>query len=444
MKLVIRFIIIIIMLTSLSLAYDFTEKVHVYGSGNMLAQTNTNMAGDSARGSGEQYYYRQLISKPNQLSLTSEYNLKSDGIEKRFYLKNLSGFNTGIYQTSNSNHYSINMRSSGGLLHSVSVSGFSIPNSTNLTSKSRVTFNAPTADSPSSETGVSTSYNIEGPGSLSEVLLDYSSGRHPWKIAETSITGPHFKIESGVTDEKSPVGSDISSLLENFNGMSSSTEKGVPNTDELDELNDKFDRGIINAEMYISGLRDKWESKKIDDVSLLESVKARVDKGLIKQSDFDGLSKFIADSRSKAAKTEYGLNFINAEFKNKRITDKEYLQLLNTMWKDLEITDTIYLERLKYLRENNNISESDYASRKAEVFEKSEAKSNIDLVLNDLEENFTNATKDKYLSDLHDLWAGWLIDSSKYLKILKARLDKSDITEEDYAKAKDEIFAREA
>lgn len=433
------------MLISLSLAYDFTEKIHVYGSGNMIAQTNAKQAGDLAQGSGEQYYYRQLVSKPNQLSLSSEYDLKSDGTDRRFYLKNSKGLNTSIYQTYIPNRYSINMLSSGGLQHKVSVNGFGSPNTTNLTSKSQIIFTTATSDSSSSESGVVTNYNIEGAGSLSELLLDYNFGRHPWRVAETSITSPHFKIESSITDDKGMAGSDVSSLLDSFNRMSSSAETGKPNTNELDELNSKFDRGIIDATMYLSGLRDKWESGKIDSVSLLEELKIRVNNGMIGQSDYDGFSMFIEDSQAKASNAARSLAFIDAEFKNNLITAQEYLELTKGMWRELEITDTIYLEKLLALRQNNHITESEYTELKAEVFEKSEAQSNIDLRLNKIEEDFDNniTTKERYLSDLHDLWKGWLIDSTKYLETLNARRLKSNITEEDYNKAKDEIFARE-
>jgi len=445
MRPTIGFMIFIIMLTSLSDAYDFTEKIHVYGSGGMLAQTNAKQAGDLAQGSGEQYYYRQLISKPNQLSLTSEYDLKGDDAEKRFYLKNSEGLNTSIYQTYIPNRYSINMLSSGGLQHTVSVNGFSSPNTTNLTSKSQIIFNMPTSDISSSESGVVTNYNIEGAGRLSEVLLDYNFGRHPWRVAETSITGPHFKIQSGITDDKGMQGSDTSSLLDSFNRMSSSTETGKPNTKELDELNSKFDQGIIDATMYLSGLVEKWMGGKIDSVSLQEELKLRVNKYQIKQSEYDEISKIMQDNEIKVTSGAKILALVDAKFKNKLITAQEYLELITGMWRGQEITDTIYLERLRTLRENNDIDGAKYTILKAEVFEISDARINVDLRLNKIEGDFDKniTTKEKYLGDIHDLWDKFLISSTKYMEILKARLDNKNINDEDYTKAKEEIFARE-
>jgi hypothetical protein len=438
---------IINILTFLTAAYDFTETINVIGSGKMLAETDTSQAKDMAQGSGDQYYYRELISKPDHLSLTSEYNItKSDGVDKKFYLKDAKGRKTGIYQIYMPNRYSISMKSPGGIQHTVSVSSYSISNSSPLSSKSQISFNAPTEDSPSSETGITTNYNIEGAGNLSEVLLDSTSGRHPREIAGTSIDSVHFKISSSVSDDAGLQGSDASTMLDSLNKVSLPTESGKPNTNDLDELNSKFDNNIISPPMYISGLKEKWESGKIDSNALLDSLKKQVENGKIEQKDFDGIRSYIMNRQEKASSTDRSITFVESELKNKLITSEEYLGLINQMWKGQEITDTIYLDKLKTLKEKGNITDTEYSNLKKEVFAISEPKSNIDLVLQDIEDQYSKniTTKEEYLSKLHELWIGWQIDSTQYQKILKARQGKSPgIDIKDLKTAQEEIFARE-
>jgi hypothetical protein len=219
-KLVIAVLIGLVLALSGVTGLQFKETITTSGTGTLYLKTNTEGARDLVQGTGDIEYARSIDSENDKSMLSSRYKLRN-GIANSY--KNYGSFKVNgtdqsgwrpIMPGYEPNRYLLAMSSTNRLSHAVSIYG-----TTDILSDSNIIF---------ADQKVTTNYNIVASGSLQESVLDGSGGK-TLSIAETSISGNGFKLNSGLT-EAVPKGSDLSALVGIMNQTEMGGEKSVSET----------------------------------------------------------------------------------------------------------------------------------------------------------------------------------------------------------------------
>ena len=353
LKMVILLVAIILMSSGAS-ALKFDEKITVNGGGYMHSQTNTEQSSDLIEGHGAQNYHRSLTSQLGLSSLASEYSLKSDNIwnnyQHSFYVNKTLTENkiyTGDglpYAAYFPNRYQISMKSPTGLRHTISVYGSSGEGVENLSSVSRIAFDpaiAPPSSLQTSEYALSTSYAINGNGSLSEAITDLSQSQHPTNIAETSIVGG-FTVNSRLTNSLSLPASEAQSQSAKLDSVTPVSDMPQQNESSvrIADLETMLNRGLITQDDYLNEMKDLLTTGRITADQYASSLKSAFDSGLITLSYVD----YSAMLQKASSGT---LNDLNTLVNKTLITPEEYLINLKQMLDDNRITEVDYLSAIR-------------------------------------------------------------------------------------------------
>ena len=356
LKIVILLVAIILMSSGAS-ALKFDEKITVNGGGYMHSQTNTEQSSDLIEGHGAQNYHRSLTSQLGLSSLASEYSLKSDNLPNVAYFPN---------------RYQISMKSPTGLRHTISVYGSSGEGVENLSSVSRIAFDpaiAPPSSLQTSEYALSTSYEINGNGSLSEAITDLSQSQHPTNIAETSIVGG-FTVNSRLTNSLTlPARSEAQSQSAKIDSvipvsdMPQQTESSI----RIADLETMLNRGLITQDDYLNKMEDLLTTGRITADQYASSLKSAFDSGLITLSYVD----YSAMQQKASSAT---LKDLNTLVNKTLVTPEEYLIALKQMFDDNRITEVDYLSALRATKAATKISEVQYPTYKMITLNEMESK----------------------------------------------------------------------
>ena len=431
MQLKVVILIAIILMSSGASALKIDEKIRVDGGGYMHSQTNTAQSSDLIEGHGAQNYHRSLTSQLGLSSLTSEYSLKSDNIRNNyhcsFYINKTLTDN--IYAADNlpnsayfPNRYQISMKSPTGLSHIISVYGSTGDGAGNLSSRSRIAFDpgiAPPSSLQTSDYALSTSYAINGNGSLSEAITDSSIGKHPTNIAETSIVG-NFAVNSRLTNSLTLPASEAQSQSAKIDSITPVSDMPQQNKSSVTiaDLETTLNRGLITQDDYLNKMEDLHKTRRITADQYATSLKSAFDSGLITLS--------YADYSSLLQKASSGmLNDLNALVNKTLITPEEYLITLKQMLDDNRITEVDYLSAISATKAATKISGIQYPTYKI-------------VTLNEMESKYAESQVidwTTYSSRLNLMLSTGLINQEDYAgQILKSSNDTISIYEEMFDK----------
>ena len=379
LKVVILLIAIILMSSGAS-ALKIDEKIEVDGGGYMHSQTNTEQSSDLIEGHGAQNYHRSLTSQLGLSSLTSEYSLKSDNIRNNYH-RSFSINKTltdNIYVADNlpnsayfPNHYQISMKSPTGLRHTISVYGSAGEGAGNLSSSSRIAFDpaiAPPSSLQTSDFALSTSYAINGNGSLSEAITDLSISQHPTNIAETSIVG-NFAVNSRLTNSLTLPASEAQSQLAKIDSVTPVSDMPQQNKSSVTiaDLETMLNRGLITQDDYLYKMEDLLTTGRITADQYATSLESAFDSGLITLSYAD-YSALLQKASSATLKD------LNTLVNKTLVTPEEYLITLKQMLDDNRINEVDYLSAISATKAATKISEIQYPAYKITTLKEMESK----------------------------------------------------------------------
>jgi hypothetical protein len=386
MQLKLVILIAVILMSSGASALKFDENIKVNGGGYMHSQTNTEQSSDLIEGHGAQNYHRSLTSQLGLSSLASEYSLKSDNLPNAAYFPN---------------RYQISMKSPTGLRHTISVYGSSGEGAGNLSSVSRIAFDpaiAPPSSLQTSDYALSTSYAINGNGSLSEAITDSSMSKHPTNIAETSIDGD-FTVNSRLTNSLTLPASEAQSQSAKLDSVTPVSD--MPQQSEssirIADLETMLNRGLITQDDYLIKMEEMLTTSRITADQYATSLKSAFDSGLITLSYVD-YSALLQKASSAALKD------LNTLVNNTLITPEEYLITLKQMLDNNRITEVDYLSAIYKTKAATKISEIQYPTYKM-------------ITLNEMESKYAESQ---------------VIDWTTYSSRLNAMLSLGLINQDDY------------
>jgi|GEM_PF-2456287 len=381
MQLNVIILIGLILISSCASALKFDEKIKVDGGGYMFSQTNTEQSSELAEGHGAQTYHRSLSSQLGVSSLASEYNLKSDDLENYRYsiAVNKMGIDNKSYVTYNvlnpsyaPNRYQISMNSPSGLHHAIFVNGLEGSDTGNLISASSITFKptvSPPSILPTSQYTVSTSYSIDGNGSVTEVVTDSSLGRHASDIAETTIFG-NFSMNSRLTDSMIlPASSEVESQSAKADSVRQVTD--LPQKSEsslrVADLESMLLDGLITQDDYSNKIQDLLKKESISADQYATSLTYAFDSNLITLS-YENYSLLLHKAASGT------LDELNEMVNDTLISPDEYLPKLGQLLSSNRITEAEYLEAIRKTRAATSVSDRQYLAFKSEAFDEMESK----------------------------------------------------------------------
>lgn len=408
MQLKVMILIILILVSSGVSALNFDEKINVNGNGYMLSRTNTEQSSDLAEGHGDQTYHRILSSQLGVSSLTSNYNLKSDNFTKnyRYSLKfNRTMIDYDIYGENNlvnsaylPNRYSISMRSPTGLRHTISTYGLSGEGVGNLNSSSSISFNPVKAQPSPEQTSqytVSTSFDINGNGSLSEAVTDLSLGKHPANVAETSIYG-NFDVNSRLSNALTLPGSEAQDQLAKADSVIPVSDMPQQNNSTIivADLENRLNTGRITQDDYLNEIHNLLKTRSIDESQYATSLTSEFNSGFITLSYAD-----YTDRLHEA--TPGTLTKLNALVNKGLIPPEVYLTSLKRMLDDNRLSEIEYLSAIKA---TENVTKANESS----IFKND--------TLNEMESKFANGVIDwtTYSTRLIEMLNLGLINTTDY------------------------------
>jgi hypothetical protein len=441
MQLKVVILIGLILMSSGASALNFDEKIKVNGDGYMLTKTNTEQSSDLAEGHGTQIYHRSLSSQLGVSSLTSEYNLKGNNFRKNYnnhsFRINGEGIDNDIYVAYYllnpayfPNRYLISMKSPTGLRHAISVYGLSGEGAENLTSVSSIVFEPaiePPSPIPTSSYTVSTSYNLNGNGSLSERLIDLSLSLHPPNLAETSIIG-NFNVNSRLSDTLTLTAGEAQAQLakaDSVTPVSDMPQQSMSSVTVAD-LESMLSKGLITQDNYLIKMQELLETNRITADQYATRLTSTFDSNLITLS--------YADYSALMHKATSGLlNDLNAMVNRTLITPGEYLIKLGQMLDANRITEADYLRAIITTKAATNVSEIQYSAY-------------VNKTLNEMESKFVKGMIDwpTYSGRLNAMLSFGLINqedfdsqiqksSNETILVLEQMLQKGLINQDDFA-----------
>lgn len=381
MQLKVIILIGLILIFSCASALKFDEKIKVNGGGYMLTQTNTAQSSDLAEGHGAQTYHRSLSSQLGASSLASEYDLKSDDIAN--YRYSIAVNNASIQNNSHAtynvlnpsfapNRYRIRMNSPSGLRHVISVNGLEGNDTGNLTSSSSITFKpavSPPSLLPIPIYMVSTSFNIKGNGSASEVVADSSLGQHASNLAETTIVGD-FSMNSRLTDSLTlPANSDVESQSAKVDNVRQVTDLPQQNESSLRvaDLESMLIGGLATQDDYLNKMQELLEKQDISADQYATSLASAFESNMITLS-YENYSLLLHMAASAT------LNELNEMVNSSLISPDEYLGKLGQLLASNRITEAEYLHSIAITKEATGVTERQYLAYKSEAFDEMEGK----------------------------------------------------------------------
>lgn len=460
----IKYIVCIIILIATTSGLKFSESVDINDmDGSFLAKTYSGAANDYARGIGTQSYYREYLSEPNELSLLSEYKIANSAQDKYIYgsqktnsfkLINISAtpVNEIFSLPYSPNRYAISMKSPTGLMHGLSMDGWSGPGVKNLSASSKIEFSSPKlmeSGAEATKSEFSTNVEIRGAGDLSEYVMDYGSTRRPTVIAETKLSSSDFILDTGIGGDLIGFGSSESSGLSSMGNINVSSEYG--DIDQLKDSRISLENGFMSNENYLYILEESWKNGAITADNLLIEAKKLLENKRISPKQYDELQKEVRTYLVHQTEVSVNVSQYTGKFLDGIFDKDTYLRLIDDLWVKRELDDDSYLSTLLELKKLRKIGDLDYSERKERVRERitnsgpeeisPNERNGGDDPLKNARSNLVNGLLgiESYTFMLKECWNSGVVNETYFLSEAAYLLKNKRITDEKYKKMETEV-----